>query len=178
MVSTCPVVDGQLLEISRMPTKWQIRRNDVTWNYDLLEGAHTVTLKAQNIQEVDGIYYKNSQKYTGKYVTYFDNGNTRQEIEIRNGEKHGKIRIYFENGQLNEIRSYKHNQMDGKWAMYNDHGIKTSVARYKNGEKDGKWMIWNDYGNLLYELHYHSGKKTGIWKKYDEQGNLINKREY
>ena len=133
---------------------------------------------AQNVEEIDGIYYKNSQRYTGTYVTNFDNGHVRQEIKIKNGEKHGKVRIYFENGQLNEIRSYKHNQMDGKWTMYNDHGIKTSIARYRNGEKNGKWLIWNDYGHLLYELQYDMGKKTGVWKKYDEQGNLINKREY
>jgi antitoxin component YwqK of YwqJK toxin-antitoxin module len=134
--------------------------------------------KAQEIVEIDGLYYKDSEKYSGIYTTKFENGNINREITVRNGEKHGKTFIYFENGQINEVRSYRHNLMHGKWMMFNEHGIKISIARYKNGKKHGKWTIWNDYGNLLYELEYSNGEKSGVWKKYNEKGELISEREY
>jgi antitoxin component YwqK of YwqJK toxin-antitoxin module len=134
--------------------------------------------KAQNIEEIDGIFYKNSEIFTGTYINFYTENQIKSEVKIRKGEKHGKTNIYFENGNLNEIRSYKHNAMHGKWTMFNEHGIKVSIARYKNGNKHGKWTIWNDYGNLLYELEYANGKKAGVWKKYDEQGKLISERKY
>ena len=134
--------------------------------------------KAQKIEEINGVFHKNSEKYTGTYTSLYEDNSLKSEIKIKKGQKHGKTLIYFSNGHLNEIRSYKHNQMHGKWVMYNEHGVKISVARYKNGKKHGKWIIWNDYGNLLYKLEYDEGEKTGLWKKYDEQGKLISVRKY
>ena len=135
-------------------------------------------LGAQELVETDGLYYKNSQLYSGKYQTFFDNGQLKMEMKIVEGKKEGKIKIYFENGQLNETRSYKNNEMHGKWLMYNNHGIKTSVARYRNGKKHGKWKIWNDYGNILYQLQYNNGQKSGTWKNFNEKGEVINERNY
>lgn len=34
-----------------MPTQWLVRRLEAAWNYDLSEGSHTISLKAQNIPE-------------------------------------------------------------------------------------------------------------------------------
>jgi antitoxin component YwqK of YwqJK toxin-antitoxin module len=134
--------------------------------------------KGQNLEERNGLYYNGTELYTGVNITRYDNGQVKQEMQIKNGQKHGTAKIYFENGQLNEIRSYKKNEMHGKWVMYNEHGIKTSVAHYKNGQKHGRWTIWNDYGNLLYELQYKNGEKSGTWRSYNEKGELINERKY
>ncbi len=43
--------DGQLLETVKLPTKWLVRRHEITWDYDLPEGSHTIQLKARNIPE-------------------------------------------------------------------------------------------------------------------------------
>lgn len=45
------MVDGRLLETVKMPTQWLVRRLEAAWNYDLSEGGHTISLKAQNIPE-------------------------------------------------------------------------------------------------------------------------------
>ncbi len=42
-------VNGTLLEIAKLPTNSRVRRHDVTWNYELEEGKHTILLKAHNI---------------------------------------------------------------------------------------------------------------------------------
>ncbi len=44
-------VDGQLVETAKLPTNWTVRRHEVSWNYDLPEGKHTITLKAKKIPD-------------------------------------------------------------------------------------------------------------------------------
>lgn len=43
--------NGQLIETAKLPTSNISRRHEVTWNYDLQEGKHDITLKAKNIPE-------------------------------------------------------------------------------------------------------------------------------
>ena len=137
-----------------------------------------ITVKAQNLQEVDGLYYQNSQLYSGTYLTYFDNGNLKMQSAFIEGKKHGECKIFYEDGTLNEVRSYKNNEMDGTWLTYNKLGVKVAEASYKEGKKDGNWYVWDDEGNLKYELCYKDGDKTGVWKSYDAMGVVINERDY
>jgi antitoxin component YwqK of YwqJK toxin-antitoxin module len=133
---------------------------------------------SQDIKEIDGVYYKGSTPYTGKYFASFENGKPKIEINLIDGLKDGVTKVYFETGELNEIRSYKKNIMDGDWFTYNENKIKVAEAHYLDGKKNGKWYIWDENGTLIYELEYTSGKKTGIWKNYDTTGKLINERSY
>lgn len=73
--------------------------------------------KAQKLDETDGLFYKESKLYSGTNIVFFDNGQVKQEVKIKNGEKQGKTVIYFENPHIYEIRSYKHNLMHGKWVV-------------------------------------------------------------
>jgi antitoxin component YwqK of YwqJK toxin-antitoxin module len=165
------------LKIFKINNSDKIKMKKIIW-VTALFSLLFATAKAQDIKEIDGLYYKNGKLYSGEYVTRFDNGQLKMTMKIAEGKKEGKIKIYFENGLLHEIRSYKNNQMHNKWVMYNDHNIKISVARYKNGVKHGKWFIWNDYGNLLYQLEYNQGEKSGTWKNYNEKGEVVNERKY
>lgn len=133
---------------------------------------------AQEIKEVDGIYYKDGQLYTGEYTSRFDNGMVKMTAKISEGKKEGIVQIYFDNGQLNEIRSYKNNLMDSTWEIYNIYKVKVSVANYKDGLKHGQWLIYDDKGTLLYDMEYTNGQKTGTWKKYDSAGKLVSERKY
>ncbi len=136
------------------------------------------SVDAQNLQEKDGLYYQDSELYSGTYLTYYDNGNLKMESAFLEGKKHGDCKLYFEDGTLNEVRSYSNNEMTGTWLTFNKLGVKLAEASYSNGKKDGKWFVWGDNGNLKYELCYDNGEKTGIWKSYDENGVVINERDY
>jgi len=116
---------------------------------------------AQEIKEIDGIFYQNGQLYTGEYISRYDNGKVKMTAKISEGKKEGIVQIYFENGQLNEIRSYKNNLMDGTWEIYNIYKVKVSVANYKDGLKHGQWLIFDDKGTLLYDMEYTNGPKSG-----------------
>lgn len=41
-------VDGKLVETSKMPTKYEIRKDGITWKFNLNEGKHTVKLVLKN----------------------------------------------------------------------------------------------------------------------------------
>jgi antitoxin component YwqK of YwqJK toxin-antitoxin module len=133
---------------------------------------------AQEIKEVEGVYYKDGKLYTGEFTSRHENGMVKMTAKISEGKKEGVVQIFFDNGQLNEIRSYKNNLMNGTWEMYNIYKVKVSVANYKNGLKHGKWYIYDDTGTLLYDMEYNNGEKTGTWKKYDGAGKLISERKY
>jgi len=136
------------------------------------------TALAQDIKEIDGIYYKGDTPFTGTYTVKFDNGKPKIVMNLVDGMKEGETNVYFQNGELNEIRSYRKNAMDGTWVTYNEYKVKVAEARYLNGKKDGKWYIWDDNGTLIYELEYTGGEKTGIWKNYDKNGKVISERNY
>ena len=67
-------IDGNLFEVAKIPSNGRIRRHDVTWNYDLEEGKHTVTLKVKHVPEgyrietQDVLVY--SRNKPGKVVYY------------------------------------------------------------------------------------------------------------
>lgn len=133
---------------------------------------------AQDVKEINGVYYKGDVPYTGNYIAKFDNGEPRIEMNLLNGLKEGEVKVYFETGELNEIRFYKNNVMDGTWLTYNENKVKVAEAHYRNGKKDGKWYIWDDNGKVIYELEYSAGEKTGTWKNYDKDGKVVSERNY
>ncbi|WP_286832785.1 MULTISPECIES: ADP-ribosylglycohydrolase family protein [unclassified Proteiniphilum] len=42
-------IDDNLIETIKMPTQTLLKRTEVAWNYNLLEGDHNITLKSRNI---------------------------------------------------------------------------------------------------------------------------------
>ena len=58
---------------------------------------------AQIIKSDKGIYLdQNNIPYTGIYNEYYENGEIRVEINLKNGVQDGLTNIYFENGIKNE----------------------------------------------------------------------------
>jgi antitoxin component YwqK of YwqJK toxin-antitoxin module len=133
---------------------------------------------AQELKEVNGVYYADTVAYTGKHTVRYPNGNIKIEMNLLKGMKNGTVNVYFENCQNNEVRSYKNNLMHGSWITYNEQKVLIGLANYKDGLKHGTWMIWDASGNLLYELHYDMGEKVGIWRNFCKNGEIISEREY
>ena len=133
---------------------------------------------AQELEDVDGFYYKKGMLYTGTHTEYYENGNVKIEMNIKNGLKDGTVTTYFEDGSTKEKSSYKEGLKHGEWVDWNASGTKIALAYFLNDKKDGDWFVWNDKGFLLYEMHYKKGKKVGEWKMYDDDGKLKDVRKY
>ncbi|MBN2743477.1 MORN repeat protein [Breznakibacter xylanolyticus] len=134
---------------------------------------------AQLVQHDDGRFYDHAGKpYSGVYIEYYPGGNKRVEMNLTEGQKHGKTILYFKNDSVQEIRSFYQDLMDGTWITFNDKSVKVGEANYLRGVKHGKWYIWDDNGVLRYEMEYLNGAKCGTWKIWDDKGVLVNEKTY
>ncbi len=138
----------------------------------------TIFAYGQELVQNNGLYYKRGALYTGTHVEKHDNGNTKLEINIVNGQPHGEMKLYYESGEIKEQRYYHKGKKDSLWITWDTEGNKTAEARYDNGKKDGLWYIWDKNGTLRYEMFYKDGEKTGTWKMWNEKGELISTKEF
>jgi hypothetical protein len=57
-------IDGRLIEKVGLPSKYQIRRNDLFWCYKLKQGDHTVTFKWLNAQSYASVNFSDAIVYS------------------------------------------------------------------------------------------------------------------
>lgn len=69
-----------------------------------------------------------------KHEEFFDNGNIRLSVELKNGLKHGTYKEYDENGELKIRGRYRNDMMDGTWKYYDENGKVAEIREYKDGE--------------------------------------------
>ena len=93
-----------------------------------------------------GLFYEinTTTPFTGRTVSYHQNGQLRSKANYKNGKYDDLREIYFENGQLKSKENYKNGKYDGFWESYHENGELEFKGNYKDGKKDGLW-----------ELHFH-----------------------
>ena len=70
--------------------------------------------------------------FTGRSVSYHDNGQLQSKINWKDGEPDGLLETYYDNGQLKSHRNYKVGRLDGLWEEYYDNGELKSKNCYKD----------------------------------------------
>jgi antitoxin component YwqK of YwqJK toxin-antitoxin module len=136
-------------------------------------------VSAQIIRVENAKYFDSHHNlYNGKYEEFYDNGNKKLVMYLKNGEQDSVTTHYFEDNKINEIRSYKNGLRHGKWETFNIQGKKLAEAWYRNDKKDGIWRIWDENGILRYEMPYTNGERTGTWSIYNEKGELIDQKVF
>jgi len=73
---------------------------------------------------------------------------------------------YYENGQKKEEKHYKNDQLDGLWTRWDENGNKTVEIQYKDGKQDGLKTKWYENGKKGSESHWKNGKlvSASAWK--------------
>lgn len=97
---------------------------------------------------VDGVEVKTNEK------ELYENGKTRMEGAIKNGEREGAWKVYFDDGTL--------------W----------SEGSYIEGKRSGEAKNYYPNGKLRYEGFFKGDKKTGHWKFYNESGQLEQEKDF
>jgi hypothetical protein len=69
-----------------------------------------------------------------RHEAFYDNGNIRLSVELKNGLKHGTYREYYENGGLKVRGRYRNDLRDGTWKYFNENGKVTETREYHEGE--------------------------------------------
>ena len=112
------------------------------------------------IQERDGLIYEvNTKKpFTGKLVTYWDNGQKKHESNIKKGILHGYTITWWENGQMWEKQNWKNGKSMGVWTWWHENGKKMLEGKVSNNtERDGVWTWWDTDGNIEKTETYKNG---------------------
>ena len=141
-----------------------------------------VSFPAQTVPiESEGVYFTDVTQtalFNGYYREYYESGDLKLEMYIKDGRPEGTYVVYFENARIKEVRSYRNGVFHGIWRTYNESGMLIAQAEYVEGKKDGVWMVWDENGVRRYEMHYSVGKKAGTWYMWDEKGMLISEKTY
>lgn len=145
----------------------------------LISLTSLVSFAQTTVVEREGKYYdSNGNLYSGRYTSYYDNGNTKVDAIITNGLPNGEMKLFYPTGKIQEIRTYSLGEKDGRWEKWNEKGIKVSEANFIKGKKHGKWYVWDDNGTLRYDMTYTDGEKSGTWIIFDENGKETSRKEY
>jgi len=194
------------------------------FNNDLKDGKWTYYLKNQISSE---IYYSNEiadsafgynkggsltyelrnfENGTGLSKSYFNNGKTKEIIELKNREMDGSCKTYFDNGQLHRETIYKESKKTTIISVFDYYGNKIDGGNlkdgsgsyiiffnfdksegtlkkkqfgiYKNGELNGPVEEYYKNGIIESEGSYENGNQIGKWVFYNEDGSFINTFTY
>ncbi len=86
-----------------------------------------------NVLEKDNIPHKK----------YYNNGNLREEGQLKNGQGNGEWKYYYENGQLKSVGNYENGKKTGEWKYYLENGNLTELGKYENDKKVGEWKTYH-----------------------------------
>jgi antitoxin component YwqK of YwqJK toxin-antitoxin module len=92
--------------------------------------------------------------FTGKWITFFVNGQKSHEINYRNGKYFGELISYHSDGSRNFVQHYTEKGADGADTGY-----------YPSGK-------------IAYRAQYRDNKQAGTWIWYDESGRVTSTKEY
>jgi hypothetical protein len=134
---------GSRIETYRLDHAWQL------WVWFRDDEALLETKLVPHIQQV---WIAPPADFSGKWVTYFANGQPSHVIEYRAGQYHGKFTANHSDGSKSYVQHYGHDGADGE-----DTGYFPS-------------------GKVSYRAYYSKGKPVGVWTWYNEQGEVTSTR--
>lgn len=147
-------------------------------------------IPSDQLVERQGFFYEinTTTPFTGRTVSYHQNGQLRSKANYKNGKYNDLREIYFENGEFRAKANYKNGKKDGLWEEHyryeaDPNPFSTNPSSNKsfefcfgidafgqNGFCDRK--IKSKKGN------YKDGKKDGLWEEYYKNGQLKSRKNY
>ncbi len=101
----------------------------------------------------------------GTKTTYYENGKPLFILSMVKNKKEGHAKYYYENGKLKSEGNYTDDKETGNWKIYYETGVLKGEGLYKNGKLDGDWHIYNEKGDFFGIETYKNGilqKKTNV----------------
>ena len=93
------------------------------------------------IQEVESIYLVRESEIViddldaKKHEQFYDNGQLKVTVGLKNGLKHGNLKEYYENGTLKIRGKYKENKKTGVWSYFNEQGKLIGEREFIEGKE-------------------------------------------
>jgi len=109
----------------------------------------TTVTRAEIVESMQQKWIEPPADFTGRWTTYFVNGQKSNAIDYRNGKYAGEYIIFHSNGQPSVVQHYSE--------KHGAHG--EDIGRYPSGK-------------LSYRGRYFRGKRIGTWTHYEENGQV------
>lgn len=138
------------------------RRLDNNWEATLyFDAAGKVCSPPQLHKSVLSVWIPPAPDFTGKWITYFVNGQKSTEIEYKDGEYNGTYTSFYSNGQKSYEQQYLNGVIHGPDQGWHENGQRSYTGQYVNDRQDGLWTWWNPDGTKQKEVLYKMGKPVG-----------------
>jgi hypothetical protein len=138
-------------------------RLDNNWQATLYFDADGKVYAAPKLQKsVLSIWVPPAPDFTGKWVTYFVNGQKATEIDYKDGEYNGTYSSFYANGNKSYEQHYVNGVVQGSDQGWHENGRQSYTGQYVNDRQDGLWIWWNPDGTKQKEVLYKMGKPASI----------------
>ena len=85
----------------------------------------------------------------GKIISYYENGNKKDEYELANGVLNGISINYYENGLIHTKGNFVNGKLDGILYQFTENGDACSQVEFKNGEYAKPYYIYSTQNGLV-----------------------------
>lgn len=129
-------------------------------------------IDANKLEQRDGLFHEigKSKPFTGKALTYFDNGRKQSSTEYKDGQIEGKLEGWYPSGAKQVVGELLNGQKAGMWIAWYENGQKIRQGAFKNGKEEGEYVWWFENGKINKKGIYHDGVSDGLWEWYYESG--------
>ena len=118
------------------------------------------------IYKIDGV------PYTGMV------SEARDRSFYENGVATGKWLTFYQDGNIKSIENWKAGKLNGKYILYGKNRKKTIEEYYTDGIDNGIYLIFHDNGVPYIVGSFKNGKPSGKWLYYDSHGKLYGNNDF
>lgn len=102
--------------------------NEITALFSSVESSKDKSIKEVKTDTIPEIRIADLD--AKKHEDFYENGNLKLFVELKNGKKHGEFRAYYENEELKIKGEFKNDIPSGKWKYYNEEGQLIKTDKY------------------------------------------------
>jgi len=136
------------------------KREEITERYSTGEKKMVVTYAGSG-----------SYEFVSKKMTYYANGQIKEEENYQNSELQGDYREYYKNGQISVKCSYNDGKKNGEFFEFYHDGVVWEHGYFTDGDYDGEYTTYFIDGKIKsYELYKKGDRIEAVW--YDNKGNI------
>lgn len=103
--------------------------------------------------------------------SWYRNGLLREEMPLRNGQRHGVARVWHKNGRLASEERYANGLLHGVCRQWSESG--RLLGKYRTTQGTGVQRAWHDNGKLQMELSTMRGEFCGRSRSWLSDGTLL-----
>ena len=90
-------------------------------------------------------------------VNYYNNGNIKSIVHMRDNVRDGEARFYWENGNIKEELSYVNGRVEGLVRKYDEKGVLREMFAIENGKREGPTSLFDSTGTYVDDIYYEEG---------------------